>query len=491
MEDAVKAPPIAGEIFTVEGCTAFVIPPVRRLSGGRVPSVWYAPTLPNYPNEAERWIFDSFLSAGLAIAGIDVSDSFGSPAGSVLPAAPEWTDQQTASDLFLYMQCWEGLTYLLGDLGLSFDVVPSSQLSGEQFLERGFRVLVLPFNLRVTAAEAETIRRFVEAGGILLADAFPGLLDEACRPDYPGVLAEVLGVRFAGAIPGPQVKLAPATTEDGTELDWVVADGGLTLAGAQASGKPENGTPIFTVHRYGQGSAIVLNVLARDYQIWRTAATEMPFRAAVGRLLADAGIELYPDVKLVVGTGGLFEHPIQVTEVHRYEPDGAKYVGLLRHHKLRPDDAIYMADLRPKPISIEFDHQAHVYDIRGAMYRGHTDTIEDMICPARAELYALLPYDVRDLQAQAQWDSGAINLSAQILPREPQTQPVTHIFHIDAIDPEGQVHPALCRNVLAPNGQCNERIFVGYSTKSGMWNITIRDVASGMTKEVFLRRPQG
>jgi len=249
---------------------------------------------------------------------------------------------------------------------------------------------------------------------------------------------------------------------------------------AQARGKTENGTPIFAVHRYGQGSAVLLNVLARDHQIWRTAATEMPFRAAVGRLLADAGIELYPDVKLVVGTGGLFEHPIQVTEVHRYELDGAKYVGLLRHHKLRP-----------KPISIEFNHQAHVYDIRGAMYRGHTDTIEDMIYPARAELYALLPYEVRDLQAQAQWESGAITLSAEIVSGKSEAQPVTHIFHIDAIDPEGQVHPALSRNVLARNGQCNERIFVGHNAKCGMWNITIRDVASGIRKEVFVRRPQG
>ena len=408
-----------------------------------------------------------------------------------LPKAPEWADQQTASDLFLYMQCWEGLAYLLGDLGLSFDVVPSSQLRDGQFLERGFRVLVLPLNLRVTAAEAETIRRFVDAGGILLADAFPGLLDEGCRPDHPGVLAKVLGVGFPGAIPGPQVKLAPASTEDGTELGRMVADGGLTLAGAQASGRTEDGTPIFTVHRYGRGSAIVLNVLARDYQIWRTAATEMPFRSAVGRLLADAGIELYPDVKLVVGTGGLFEHPIQVTEVHRYELDGAKYVGILRHHKLRPDDAIYMADLRPKPVSMKFDHRAHVYDIRGAMYRGHTDTIEDMIYPAHAELYALLPYEVWDLQAQAQWESGAITLSAEIVPGKSEAKPVTHVFHVELTDPEGQVHPALSGNVLAPNGQCNERIFVGYNAKSGMWNITVRDVASGMAKEVFLRRPEG
>ena len=75
------------DVFSVEGRTAFVIPPVQRTPGAKTPWIWYAPTLPAHPDEAERWMFERFLAAGLAITGIDVGESFGSPAGRALYTA--------------------------------------------------------------------------------------------------------------------------------------------------------------------------------------------------------------------------------------------------------------------------------------------------------------------------------------------------------------------------------------------------------------------
>jgi hypothetical protein len=43
--------------------------------------VWYAPTLPRLPGGAEKWMFERFLAQGIAIAGIDVGESYGSPTG--------------------------------------------------------------------------------------------------------------------------------------------------------------------------------------------------------------------------------------------------------------------------------------------------------------------------------------------------------------------------------------------------------------------------
>ena len=43
---------------------------------------WYAPTLPGLPGPEEKWmVFQKFLDAGMAIAGIDAGESFGSPSG--------------------------------------------------------------------------------------------------------------------------------------------------------------------------------------------------------------------------------------------------------------------------------------------------------------------------------------------------------------------------------------------------------------------------
>lgn len=82
-----KKLPIAGDVFQVEGRTAFVIPPDRKSPIGATPWVLYAPTLPNLPGPEERWMFERFTEAGIAIAGIDVGESYGSPDGRKLFSA--------------------------------------------------------------------------------------------------------------------------------------------------------------------------------------------------------------------------------------------------------------------------------------------------------------------------------------------------------------------------------------------------------------------
>lgn len=76
--------PLPGEVFTVQGRTAFVILPEAKPPGKGIPWVWYAPTLTGLPGKEERWMFEHFLKAGIAIAGIDVGESYGSPDGRAL-----------------------------------------------------------------------------------------------------------------------------------------------------------------------------------------------------------------------------------------------------------------------------------------------------------------------------------------------------------------------------------------------------------------------
>ncbi|MBI1373532.1 MAG: prolyl oligopeptidase family serine peptidase [Phycisphaera sp.] len=72
--------------FEVAGRPAFVIePPEGSRVDGPMPWVWYAPTLgKNLPGDAERWMFERFHAKGIAIAGIDVGESYGSPKGRAI-----------------------------------------------------------------------------------------------------------------------------------------------------------------------------------------------------------------------------------------------------------------------------------------------------------------------------------------------------------------------------------------------------------------------
>jgi pimeloyl-ACP methyl ester carboxylesterase len=82
-----KKLPLPGDVFELQGHTAFVIPATKKAADGAVPWVWYAPTLPNLPGTAEKWMFERFTQAGIAIAGIDVGESYGSPDGRKLYSA--------------------------------------------------------------------------------------------------------------------------------------------------------------------------------------------------------------------------------------------------------------------------------------------------------------------------------------------------------------------------------------------------------------------
>ena len=69
--------------FEVVGHPAFMILPDENKRRQPQPWIMYAPTFDRQlPNEAhEGWMIEQFLNAGIAIAGVDVGESYGSPAG--------------------------------------------------------------------------------------------------------------------------------------------------------------------------------------------------------------------------------------------------------------------------------------------------------------------------------------------------------------------------------------------------------------------------
>jgi hypothetical protein len=73
----------AWQRFQVANCPAFVILPDITEPRKSIPWVLYAPTFDrSLPNAAsEGWMMQQFLDAGIAIAGIDVGESYGSPTG--------------------------------------------------------------------------------------------------------------------------------------------------------------------------------------------------------------------------------------------------------------------------------------------------------------------------------------------------------------------------------------------------------------------------
>ncbi len=71
---------LPGEAFLVQGRPMFIFQPVMKTDESPRPWVFYAATLPAYPDIHEKWMHEQFLAAGIAVAGIDVGEAYGSPA---------------------------------------------------------------------------------------------------------------------------------------------------------------------------------------------------------------------------------------------------------------------------------------------------------------------------------------------------------------------------------------------------------------------------
>lgn len=71
---------LGGESYFLEGRHTFLMKPETPTEGdGGKPWIFYGPTLPNTPDKAESWMHEQFLAAGIAVAGIDVGEGYGSP----------------------------------------------------------------------------------------------------------------------------------------------------------------------------------------------------------------------------------------------------------------------------------------------------------------------------------------------------------------------------------------------------------------------------
>jgi alpha-beta hydrolase superfamily lysophospholipase len=75
---------LPGEAFLVQDRPAFVLLPPEKERRTPQPWIMYAPTLAGYPDEHEKWMHEHFLAAGVAVAGIDIGESYGSPRGREL-----------------------------------------------------------------------------------------------------------------------------------------------------------------------------------------------------------------------------------------------------------------------------------------------------------------------------------------------------------------------------------------------------------------------
>lgn len=186
----------------------------------------------------------------------------------------------------VYRACWSH--------GYPVEFITPELLAGGH--GRRYRLLLLPFMMLVTPSSAEAVTNFVHGGGTLVAFAKCGMLNEKSWlwHDRPGGLTGLFGVKEKRISKADQVSLIPET---GVELFagvtgplagyWHRQDFALD-EGVQVLARYPDGAPAATLHRYGQGRAILFGT---HLDVAALPAEAVDQQRALANLAELAGVE--------------------------------------------------------------------------------------------------------------------------------------------------------------------------------------------------------
>jgi len=367
---------------------------------------------------------------------------------------------------------------LLDELCLNYRFITRKQIEAGELLRRGVKLLLLPGAQCLSDAEAAEIRRFVEAGGMALADVDVGTRDEHLKERAQGVLDDLFGITREG--PKQPVETAldlaldlgggPSHRAKGEALLPFVARQALvdaSVKGASALGRAAGGQPVFFLRPVGRGTAVLLN-----FDLPRAVGTQPPeARKNAARLLGALAARAGVRPTFTVDT----TEPLQARMLTRGR---VRYLGIWHLYPTEGGATVRLAE------------PAFVYDVRRGQALGRTGLISIPDGRDWPRLYALLP-------------AGGTALRMAVDSPTRLGRPVTVKLTLEGPAPEGRV---IRLRVFGPDGrerECYRRyprlpgpslalaIPLALNDPAGKWTLRARDVATGATAEANLEVSKG
>ena len=369
---------------------------------------------------------------------------------------------------------------VLHDIGLEARVLAYAELAAGKLQNSEFKVLILPCSQALGPDEVVNIRRFVEAGGCVIADLRPGITDLHGKPYAKPALDDLFGVTQAAAFK------KEIGASDTLGLKGIACDASLTAAGGQA-GATSGNVPLLIANRCGQGQALLLN-FALDGYLAESSKAGVEFAGwAEGepyRKLLRAEMERQ-GVRPVVTV----QPEAPCVEISRFRDGDAEYVGIVQ---TLPFDTIEYTNRKlpvpqPRQVTINFGREAQVYDVRAGKHLGKAATVTGDLTPGIAKLYALLPDKPRKpslrLPNKAQ-PGERIEGNVEFKSRRTAEN---HVVRVRVFAPDGKEVSWYAQNLRVTDTPATFQIAFAWNDKPGKWRITATDVVTGVSESETLK----
>jgi Beta-galactosidase trimerisation domain len=391
----------------------------------------------------------------------------------------------------------DGWVHLVKDLGMQFDFLSSEQVEKGELTNRRYKVLILPLSLALSQDEAKAIEAFIQAGGLVIADAAAGIMDQHCAWQQKGLLNELFGITAVAS----DKRSLKSTDDDHGGIVTVTDEGarwGLkandlrgTIA-AEPDIKAAGGTALVRIgntdaviaRRVGKGWALYLNTLLDSYAQQRAEKFGGgKYRSLVNAILARAGVQ--PTVEVLSADG----KRLAQAQIARYRFGDAEIIAVVKDNvaveRMIGQDGVTiyndtaLGKVARQEITIKLPRKLYVTDVRSGRRLGYTDVVHSSVLVGDAVVLALNSNEnTITLRGPAVASLGE-HVGFTIAVSRPGRSLIScHVFA-----PDGSMLPAYASNMLLDHATRSFVLPSALNDPSGTYTIRATDVVTGATGE--------
>jgi hypothetical protein len=364
----------------------------------------------------------------------------------------EEVSEHTSASFDRFSDNRDGWVRILKDSGLQFDFIAYSALEKGDLISKGYKTFILPMSIALSDKEVEAIREFVRQGGVVVADALPGIMDEHCAWRERRALLDVFGFE---ATRGARDSILQAKGEEA-----------LRLTTAQALDR-EGDRALLLSNRFGKGHAYYLNYFLHSYpEDSRENRTGSALKR-MQRILNEAAV--LPKVRI----GGLSGESVVGCATYLFNNGSTRLLGLIPDKK----------KAGPQKVRISFDGNSAIYDVRQKKLLGSASQFETAIEPAVPRLFAMVEREITALEAVGpstvkRGEEVRVDFSF------PAMTDLRSVAKITVTDPNGRCLLHYSGNQDIIGGKGSARFRTALNDPTGVWKITLRETISGQEREV-------
>jgi hypothetical protein len=407
----------------------------------------------------------------------------------------------------------DGWVRIIKDLGLQFNFVSYDQVERGVLDKERYRAFILPMSMALSPKEVKAIHDFAANGGIVIADAAAGVMNDHCTWQPEGLLNEFFGIQAA---PSAKRKLAGSTIvesdADGDVVSQrqspgivgsvtVTTDGALwdlmaeSLEGIEivepsvraTTGKAFvriGGAHALVVRQVGRGWAVFLNLLLDRYPRQRADGYGgRGYRAAINAILAR--LQLRPEIEVLSASG----EPIERAQIVRYRFGDSRVLAIVKDNvgvegvAGRDGVTVYtdanLGKVAREEISIRLHDRSLVHDIVAGKPLGESDLVKTSITVGGALVLGLpsSPCTIRVTVPKTTRLGEPVRVAMRL------STPGKHLIRCHVFGPDGSFIPWYAENQLLSGTTGSFVLSTALNDPPGRYRVTLTDILTGGSAE--------